>query len=261
MITRMVIQTAVSLVVMAAILFLASGDWGWPQGWVFLGEIALSTFAVNLWLVRHDPALLASRLSAPVQRDQRPWDRIFMLVGLLVFVSWLVLCALDARRFGWSRVPLYAQAIGAVLIALCMIVVWQVFRFNSFAAPQVRVQIERQQRTIADGPYRVVRHPMYTGALVDVRGHAPAVGLLVGLVVRSTRRRWHRYSGGGRGTHAAPGAGGLRGVHPPRQVQDGSWPLVRKAQRTRLSGNPASAGSSRIRPWSRCDAPDEAPTR
>jgi hypothetical protein len=83
MITRMVVQTAIWLAAMAAILFLAAGDWGWPQGWVFLGEVAVSTFGVNLWLVRHDPALLASRLSAPVQRDQRPWDRTFMLVGLL----------------------------------------------------------------------------------------------------------------------------------------------------------------------------------
>jgi hypothetical protein len=30
MITRMVVQTAISLAVMAAILFLAAGDWGWP---------------------------------------------------------------------------------------------------------------------------------------------------------------------------------------------------------------------------------------
>jgi protein-S-isoprenylcysteine O-methyltransferase Ste14 len=76
-----------------------------------------------------------------------------MLVALLGFVGWLVLCALDARRFGWSHVPLSAQAIGAVLIALCMIVVWQVFRFKSFAAPQVRMQIERRQRArLPTGP-------------------------------------------------------------------------------------------------------------
>jgi protein-S-isoprenylcysteine O-methyltransferase Ste14 len=182
MITRMVVQTAIWLAAMAAILFLAAGDWGWPQGWVFLGQVGVSSFAVNFWLARHDPALLASRLSAPVQRDQRPWDRPFMLVALLAFIGWLVLCALDARRFGWSRVPLYAQAIGAVLIALCMIVVWQVFRFNSFAAPQVRMQIERQQRAITDGPYRIVRHPMYAGALLMFVGTPLLLGSWWGLL-------------------------------------------------------------------------------
>ena len=91
MITQMVVLTAIWLAAMAAILFLAAGNWGWPQGWVFLGEVAVSIFGVNLLLARHDPALLASRLSAPVQRDQRPWDRTFMLVGLFVFIGWLLL--------------------------------------------------------------------------------------------------------------------------------------------------------------------------
>jgi protein-S-isoprenylcysteine O-methyltransferase Ste14 len=182
MITRMVVQTTIGLVVIAAILFPAAGDWGWPQGWVFLAEVAVSTFAVNLWLLRHDPALLASRLSVPVQRDQRSWDRMFMLVGLLVFVAWLVLCALDARRFRWSRVPLSGQALGTILIALCMIVVWQVFRFNSFAAPQVRLQKERQQRVITNGPYRIVRHPMYAGALLMFAGTPLLLGSWWGLL-------------------------------------------------------------------------------
>jgi protein-S-isoprenylcysteine O-methyltransferase Ste14 len=170
MITRMVVQTTIWLAAMGVILFVAAGDWGWPQGWAFLGEIAISSFAVSLWLARHDPALLAARLSAPVQRDQRPWDRIFMAVAALVFVGWLVLNALDARRFQWSLVPLWAQALGAVLIALCMTMVWQTFRFNTFAAPQVRIQKDREQRVITNGPYRIVRHPMYAGALLMFMG-------------------------------------------------------------------------------------------
>ena len=182
MITRMVVQTTIWLAAMGVVLFLAAGDWGWPQGWVFLGEIAVSSFAVSFWLARHDPALLAARLSAPVQPDQQPWDRVFMAAAALVFVSWLVLSALDARRFGWSVVPLWAEALGAVLIALCMLVVWQTFRFNTFAAPQVRVQIDRQQRVITDGPYRVVRHPMYAGALLMFVGTPLLLGSWWGLL-------------------------------------------------------------------------------
>jgi protein-S-isoprenylcysteine O-methyltransferase Ste14 len=63
-----------------------------------------------------------------------------MAAGVLVFVGWLVVSALDARRFQWSLVPLWARALGAVLIALCMTLVWQTFRFNTFAASQIRIR-------------------------------------------------------------------------------------------------------------------------
>jgi protein-S-isoprenylcysteine O-methyltransferase Ste14 len=226
MITRMVVQTAIGLTVMGCILFLAAGDWSWPQGWVFLGEVGVSIYALNVWLARHDPALLATRLSSPVQPDQRPWDRVFLAAGALVFISWLVLSAFDARRFGWSRVPVWAEALGAVLIALCMFVVWQAFRFNTFAAPQVRMQTDREQRVISDGPYGVVRHPMYAGGLLMFVGMPLLLGswwglLFVPLAVGGIGLR----AGGGR-THVAERVGGLRRLLAACPVQDGSWTVV-----------------------------------
>jgi protein-S-isoprenylcysteine O-methyltransferase Ste14 len=181
MVRRMVVQTLGSLVVLAVVLCVAAGDWGWPQAWVFLGEFAVSSFAVSAWLLRHDPALLASRLSSPVQPDQPAWDRVFLAIGGLVFFGWLVLCAFDARRFAWSLVPVWVQGLGAVLIALCMVVVWQTFRFNTFAAPQIRLQMDRQQHVITDGPYRFVRHPMYAGALLMFVGTPLLLGSWWGL--------------------------------------------------------------------------------
>jgi hypothetical protein len=50
------------------------------------------------------------------------------------------------------------------------------------AAPQVRVQIERQQRAITDGPYRIVRHPMYAGALLMFVGTPLLLGSWWGLL-------------------------------------------------------------------------------
>jgi protein-S-isoprenylcysteine O-methyltransferase Ste14 len=45
-----------------------------------------------------------------------------------------------------------------------------VFRANSFAAPVIRVQTEREHRVIDTGPYALVRHPMYAAALLYIVG-------------------------------------------------------------------------------------------
>ena len=60
--------------------------------------------------MRHDPALLESRLSSPVRRDQMPWDRIFMLAVAVVFGSWcgvvavpLLVAGMAPRAVGEER--------------------------------------------------------------------------------------------------------------------------------------------------------------
>jgi protein-S-isoprenylcysteine O-methyltransferase Ste14 len=166
---------------MAASLFCAAGDGAWAQGWVFLAESAISAAAIGSWLAHHDPALLEARLSA-FHPDQKLWDRVFVAGAFAAFMLWLVLIAMDAQRFHWSDVPLAVQGLGSVLIALCMVLVWLVFRSNSFAAPQVRLQTERGQRVITAGPYRIVRHPMYAAALLYFLGVPLLLGSWWGLL-------------------------------------------------------------------------------
>ena len=176
------VQTTVWFIVLGAILFVAAGDWTWPQAWVFLAEVEISSLVLGFWLARHDPALLESRLSRPFHGDQRHWDRMFLVGAITGFGAWMVLMALDARRFGHSYIPLWTQGLGAVLIALCMVLVWRVFRCNSFAAPQVRIQAKRGQHVVTDGPYRIVRHPMYAAALFYFLGVPLLLGSWWGLL-------------------------------------------------------------------------------
>lgn len=181
MIGRIFAQHSVVLAVMAAALFIPAGNWRWPQAWIFLGEFALSSLAISFWLLRHDPALLESRMSAPVQRDQVPWDRVFIRGVIIAPIFWMALIGIDARRAGWSHAPLWINALGALLLALGMAMVWQSFRFNSFAAPQVRVQATRGHHVVSTGPYAVIRHPMYAGALVWLIGMPLLLGSWLGV--------------------------------------------------------------------------------
>jgi protein-S-isoprenylcysteine O-methyltransferase Ste14 len=181
MAVRALVQTTLWLVALAAILFGAAGDWNWTQAWVYLAESAASAIVLGWWLARRDPALLEARMSR-FHPDQKPWDRVFLIGGMVAFVLWLVLIALDARRFRWSSVPLAAQVLGALLIVLCMVLVWRVFAANSFAVPQVRMQQERGQQVITEGPYRIVRHPMYAAATLYFVGAPLLLGSWWGLL-------------------------------------------------------------------------------
>ena len=80
-----------------------------------------------------------------------------------VFAGWMVPIGLDARRIEWSHVPLWAQAPGTVLIALSMVLVRQTSRRPRCASRPRALQV-------TDGPYRIVRHPMYAGAVLYFLG-------------------------------------------------------------------------------------------
>ena len=181
MIARLVIRTAIWLAVMAGLLFGTAGTLAWPQAWIYLAELGGSGLLVGLWLARHDPDLLAQRLSPPVQREQPVWDRILMSCFVLLFVGWMIVMALDARRFDLSHVPPWLQVVGAIAIPTSMSITWLVFRANSYAAPVVKVQRERGQAIVTSGPYRIVRHPMYGGAVLFIFGTPLLLGSWYGV--------------------------------------------------------------------------------
>jgi protein-S-isoprenylcysteine O-methyltransferase Ste14 len=183
MLASLIIKTLIWIAVMAALLFVPAGTIWWPQAWVFLVELAVSGLLISGWLYVHDPALLAQRMASPVQHEQPAWDRIFMICVLLFFCAWLAVMGLDAVRFRASRVPVWAQVVGALAILVSQYVFWLVFRANSYAAPVVKVQTDRGHAIATTGPYALVRHPMYAGAILLLIGIPLLLGSWYGLVL------------------------------------------------------------------------------
>ena len=178
MVPELTRKTAVWIISMALLIFVSAGTWRWVAGWLFLVEVGGIGLAIGLWLARHDPALLAERLSG---RFAHTWDRIVMAVATGFWTGWLVLMALDAARFHWSHVPPWAQVIGAILIALGNYIFYLTFRENSYAAPVVKIQAERGHHVVSSGPYAYVRHPMYAGAMFFFVGAPLLLGSWWGL--------------------------------------------------------------------------------
>lgn len=166
-----------------ALLFLPAGTLDWPGAWVFMAEFVIGAAAITIWLARHDPGLLKERMGGAFQKGQTFADKVFMGVIMIVWYGWLVLMALDARRWQLSHMLFAFNVIGALLIPLGFFIVWRVFRANSFAAPVVRIQEERGQHVIDAGPYAIVRHPMYAGAMIYMLGMPLLLGSWYGLLI------------------------------------------------------------------------------
>jgi protein-S-isoprenylcysteine O-methyltransferase Ste14 len=181
LLARLVVRCTLWFGAMGAVLFAAAGDPGWPQGWAFIGIFVLGSIGFSLWLMRRDPALLASRLEV-TQEGQAAWDRVFLLAFIGLWFVWLAAMALDARRFRLSHMPVWANVLGGALIVAGFLATMPVFLANSFAAPVVRIQEERGQRVIDGGPYAIVRHPMYAAAILYLVGMPFLLGSWVGLL-------------------------------------------------------------------------------
>lgn len=181
MIARLIVQTVLWLAGMGAVLFGAAGTLAWPGAWCYLIEMGALGLWVGVWLAHHDPALLAERLGSFVQREQGMWDKVFMVCVVVAWCGWLVLMALDARRFHWSSMHPSLQIVGAVAILVSMVAIRAVFRANSYAAPVVKIMAERGHKVSDSGPYAYVRHPMYAWAVLFLVGMPLLIGSFWGL--------------------------------------------------------------------------------
>jgi protein-S-isoprenylcysteine O-methyltransferase Ste14 len=139
---------------------------------------------VIVWLYRNDPALLSERFRRPGSGGQSASDRLWVYAIGLVFLAWIALMPLDARRFRWSP-PFspWLESAGAVLLVGSVIFMFRSFRDNTFLSPLVRVQSERGQRVVTTGVYGIIRHPMYLGAALMFIGGPLLTGSLTALAL------------------------------------------------------------------------------
>lgn len=168
------------LVVMAALLFIPSGTLHYWQAWTFLAVYFASSLALTLYLMKEDPELLRRRMRGGPTAEKEPVQKIIMSIMSLGFIGLLVVPALD-RRFAWSQMPPVMALAGDVLVGIGWLAIFFVFRENSFTS--ATIELAPDQKVISTGPYALVRHPMYAGAIVMLLGIPIALGSWWGILI------------------------------------------------------------------------------
>ncbi len=150
-----------------AALFVAAGRLNWTMAWIYVGATVLGTLVSRLAVIRTNPDLIAERAQSLEREDVKGWDKklIFFLVLLTPLVT-LIVSGLD-DRFGWPpRISLSLQLVALTIVVLGYVVSAWAMAVNRFFSAVVRIQKDRGQTVVTDGPYRFVRHPAYASAII-----------------------------------------------------------------------------------------------
>ncbi len=170
LLTAVLLRAGLGMPIVALIIVLPAGRWDYWQGWMYIATLFIPMFFVLFYLLKHDPALLERRMRL---REKEAAQRKVIGLSYIYFLVAFILPGLDVR-FDWSNVP-PPVSVGANLLVFAgyMIFVW-VLTVNSFLSRVV--EVDKDQRVVSNGPYAIVRHPMYAGVILMYIASPVALG-------------------------------------------------------------------------------------
>jgi protein-S-isoprenylcysteine O-methyltransferase Ste14 len=193
---RAIVVFTLYLFFVPTLLFVSAGTANWPMAWVYAVLLLVCTLGSRLIVYKRNPETLRERAKFTSSEGTKSWDRVLvMIVGLYGPVATMIVAGLD-HRWNWSAVvPEAGQYLAAVIIAGGYgLAVWAMAE-NRYFSSVARIQKDRGQEVVTTGPYRIVRHPSYAGAVLTslalpfmldaLWSLIPAITMVVALVVRT----------------------------------------------------------------------------
>ena len=179
---RLLIAAFILMALPAVTLFGSSGRLDWGMAWVYVGLTTAFTLASRIAMHWTTPGLMAERGRSLRQEGIKPWDRVLMPLGIIVAIVMLIVAGLD-KRFEWSPNLPPLLHIGAFVITALgySLSTWATLA-NRFFSAVVRIQRERGHVIVTSGPYRLLRHPGYAGAVVSSLATPLLLGSLWALI-------------------------------------------------------------------------------
>ena len=181
LVAKLIARFISGLIVLGAILFGSAGTFAWPEAWVYIIIQFGWSAAITVWLWSHDIELLKDRLKF-TKKSAKGWDKILTLVSSPFYAAYLIIPGFDAVRYRWSDVPAWVEVLCFILVIMAFFWITWIMKVNTYLSRFVEIQEERGHKVITTGPYRFVRHPMYSGSTILLIALPVALGSLYALI-------------------------------------------------------------------------------
>lgn len=166
--------------VFIAVCFMIGGRVDYWQGWVFSIITFLIIVIASVKFADKTDLIKERDMPSP---EVKWWDRIFTLLLIPLFLILYIVAFLDAGRFRWSmELPVSVYVISYIVYVFSYFIIFWAMWTNRFFSTVVRIQKDRGQLVVQDGPYRLVRHPGYAGFILLFITNSLVLGSLLALI-------------------------------------------------------------------------------
>ena len=160
LIKKVILRFGMFIVIMGLLFFLPAGTLRYWEAWVYMAILVTPMIIFLFYIIKHDPDLLERRMRT---KEKETEQKTITKIGSFIFILIYLIPGFD-QRYGWSSVPVEIIIIADIIVLGGYLLFVRVLLENSYASRIV--EVERQQKVITTGPYKIVRHPMYSAVLL-----------------------------------------------------------------------------------------------
>ena len=175
-----IVKYILGIILVGTLIFIPAGSFNYFNGWLLMGLLFIPMFIAGIIMMIKNPHLLKNRIEGKEKEEEQ---KVVILLSSLMFFSGFILAGLN-YRFNWIELPKIVVIISSIVFILSYILYGEVLRENVFLSRTISV--EKNQKVIDTGLYKIVRHPMYFSTIFLFLSMPLILGSIISFVIFST---------------------------------------------------------------------------
>ena len=151
-----IIKFISGILIIGLLLFLPANTLNYFNAWLLMGLLFIPMFIAGIVMMIKNPELLKRRLNSKEKEIEQ--KEVILLSGLMFLIGFIT--SGFNYRYNWIELPNIVVIISSVIFIISYILYAEVLRENAFLLRTI--EVEKNQKLIDTGLYKIVRHPMYT---------------------------------------------------------------------------------------------------
>ena len=172
-----ILKFTLGIILVGMLIFIPANTINYWNAWLFMALLFIPMFIAGIIMMIKTPNLLKSRLN--IKEKEENQKEVVALSGL-IFLTGFILAGLN-YRFNWIELPNIIIIISVIIFVLSYLIYAEVLRENAFLSRTIEVQ--KNQKVIDTGLYRIVRHPMYAATIPLFLSIPLILGSLISFII------------------------------------------------------------------------------